>query len=117
MFSPVSELCVHDGKIRDSSQGLRRASCLWLKRFVLPEVSLRLTRGASLLQSRNHKLPGGEAESLRQKQRAPVLREVWRPLTTRSSSREVRIRVPFFSVAYFGGNLPRKRVKGEYGGT
>ena len=39
---------------------------------------------------------------------------------TRSSSREVRIRVPgtLFSVVYFSrGTLPKKRVKGHYWGT
>ena len=42
-------------------------------------------------------------------------------LLTRSSSREVRIRVSFFSVVYFGrGTLPthtKKMVKGHYWGT
>ena len=39
--------------------------------------------------------------------------------TSRSSSREVGIRVPFFSVVYFGrGTLPqKKRVEGHYWGN
>ena len=37
---------------------------------------------------------------------------------SRSSSSEVRIRVPFLSVVYFSrGTLPKKRVKGHYWGT
>ena len=39
------------------------------------------------------------------------------PITPRPSSREVRTKVPFFSVVFLIGNPPNKSVKGRYWGT
>ena len=52
--------------------------------------------------------------------RPPLLQKKLRPprtTGTRSSGREVRIRVPIlFSVVYFSGGLPQKAEKGTTGG-